>query len=69
LGNPGILNVTGIEFAHPTGVSDYSPPEGSVLIIGGHIGVMQAQGLHIALEASSEDLLLAAARALEPVPS
>ena len=56
-------------FGFQRGVSDYSPPKGSVLIIGGHIGVMQAQGLHIALEASSEDLLLAAARALEPVPS
>jgi hypothetical protein len=46
------------------GVRDYSPPDGSVLVFGGRIGVMQAHGVHLALEASSEDLLLAAARAL-----
>lgn len=51
------------------GVANYSPPEGSVLIIGGRIGLMQAGGLHLALEGSSEDVLVAAARALEPMPS
>lgn len=51
------------------GVSNYSPPAGSVLIIGGRIGLMEAGGLHLALEASSEDLLLAAAQAIGPMPS
>ena len=50
------------------GVLNYSPPEGSVLVFGGHIGVMQRDGLYLALEASDVELLLAAARALEPVP-
>jgi hypothetical protein len=40
-----------------------------VLIFGGHIGVMQADGVHVALEASSEEALLATARALAPVPN
>jgi hypothetical protein len=51
------------------GVANYSPPQGSLLIIGGRLGLMQAGGLHLALEGSSEDLLLAAARALAPMPS
>jgi hypothetical protein len=51
------------------GVSNYSPREGTVLIFGGHIGVMQADGVHVALEASSEEALLATARALAPVPN
>jgi hypothetical protein len=51
------------------GVSKYSPPEGSLLIIGGRIGQMQKNGLHIALEASNEQTLIAAAQALEPMGS
>jgi hypothetical protein len=51
------------------GVSDYSPPEGSLLIVGGTIGIMQQDGLHLALEASREDLLLAVARDMQQVPS
>jgi hypothetical protein len=50
------------------GVRHYSPPAGSILVFGDHIAVMQENGLHLALESSSEELLLAAARALEPVP-
>jgi hypothetical protein len=50
-------------------VTNYSPPEGSILVFDSGTAVMQAGGLHIALEASSEDLLLAAARRLERVPS
>lgn len=46
------------------GVEGYSPPEGTVLVFGGTIGVMQRHGLHIALEGSSEQLLVDAARAL-----
>jgi hypothetical protein len=51
------------------GASNYSPPEGSVLIVGGRIGIMKQDGLHLALEASSEDLLLALARDLQQMPS
>jgi hypothetical protein len=51
------------------GVLNYSPPEGSLLLFGGRIGIMQADGLHLALEGSSEDVLVAAARALQPMPS
>lgn len=50
-------------------VTHYSPPEGSILVFDNGIAVMQKHGLYVALEASSEGLLLAAARALEPVPS
>lgn len=46
------------------GVEGYSPPGGSVLVFGKTIGVMQSHGVHIALEGSSEQLLLDAARAL-----
>lgn len=51
------------------GVRNYSPPEGSLLLVGSRIGIMQADGLHLALEGSSEDVLVAAARALEPMQS
>lgn len=51
------------------GVENYSPPEGSVLIIGGRIGLMQTDGLHLMLNAPNEDTLLTAARTLEPMPS
>lgn len=47
------------------GVLNFSPPEGTVLLFGEHIGVMQNHGIYAALEGSSERLLIAAARALE----
>jgi hypothetical protein len=50
-------------------VMNYSPPEGSILVFAAGIAVMQKDGLYAALDASSEDVLLAAARALERVPS
>jgi DNA-directed RNA polymerase specialized sigma24 family protein len=49
-------------------VVNYSPPEGSLLVFDAGIAVMQKDGLYLALEASSEGLLLAAARALERLP-
>jgi len=49
------------------GVLGYSPPKGSVLVFGGRIGVMQAAGVHIALEAYSENILIEAAKALRPI--
>jgi hypothetical protein len=50
-------------------VTNYSPPEGSILVFDSGKAVMQTDGLYIAFDASSEDLLLAAARTLERVPS
>ena len=48
-------------------VTNYSPPEGSILVFDTGLGVMQKDGLYVALEASSERVLLVAARALERV--
>ena len=50
-------------------VTNYSPPEGSILVFDARIAVMQKDGLHFALDASSRGLLLAAARTLERVPA
>jgi hypothetical protein len=50
-------------------VAGYIPPEGSVLVAYGVMGAMQEDGVHLTIRASSEELLLAAARALEPVPA
>jgi hypothetical protein len=47
--------------------SSYIPPEGSVLLTGRE-GAMHVDGVHVTIEASSEELLMAAARALQPVP-
>jgi hypothetical protein len=44
------------------------PPEGSVLVMSGRLAVMQRNGFYISIEASDDDLLLATARALEPLP-
>jgi hypothetical protein len=51
------------------GATGYVPPEGSIVVFGGGIGLLRAHGVDVHIEASSEDLLLAAARALRPVPS
>ena len=49
------------------GVRNYSPPEGKLLVFGnGTIGVMQKHGVHLFLDASSADLLTAAAKSLAP---
>jgi DNA-directed RNA polymerase specialized sigma24 family protein len=50
-------------------VTNYSPPEGSILVFDARIAVMQKDGLYFVLDASSKGLLLAAARKLERVPS
>jgi hypothetical protein len=63
-----VSETLGLHPGFQRGVSSYSPPEGTILVFGGDIGVMQRGGVHLALEASSEDVLLAAARALEPAP-
>jgi hypothetical protein len=52
------------------GVGDYVPPEGWVFIAAsGRMGALQVKGgLHVTIEASSAELILSAARALEPMP-
>lgn len=50
-------------------VMHYAPPEGSILVFDGRIALMQKDRLYVAIEASSEGVVLAAARALERVPS
>lgn len=51
------------------GAGTYVPPEGSVFIAAGaRTGVLQVAGVHITIEARDEEAILAAARALEPMP-
>jgi hypothetical protein len=51
------------------GVSRYVPPEGSLFIAaGGHMGALAVDGVYVSIEASSEKLMLSAARALQPMP-
>jgi hypothetical protein len=51
------------------GVSRYVPPEGSLFIAaGGHMGMLVVDGVYVAIQASSEKLMIQAARALEPMP-
>jgi hypothetical protein len=55
--------------AFQRGVRNYVPPEGQLLVFGaGNIGIMQSHGIHVFLEASSTDTLVAAARSLVPRP-
>ena len=51
------------------GALGYFPPEGMVVVFGGKIAKLRHSGLYLAIEASSEDVMLAAARALEPMPN
>jgi hypothetical protein len=46
----------------------YDPKAGTILVTPPNRGYLEVGGLHLSIDASSEDLLLAAARALEPVP-
>lgn len=47
----------------------YVPPEGSILIeASGRTGFLSVDGLYVSIEAPSEELVLTAARALEPMP-
>jgi DNA-directed RNA polymerase specialized sigma24 family protein len=48
-------------------VSNYAPPEGSILLFDFGRAVMHKDGLYLALDASSDRLLLTAARTLERV--
>jgi hypothetical protein len=51
------------------GVSRYVPPEGSVFVQAGRqrLGLLQVSGVYVAIDASSEELMLSAARSLEPM--
>lgn len=63
-----ISETTALDDQFQRGVRDYSPPDGKLLVFGdGTIGVMQSHGVHVFLEASDADTLLAAARALAPL--
>jgi hypothetical protein len=47
----------------------YVPPEGSVFLrAGGRFGFLQEDGVFVTIEAETEELILEAARALEPIP-
>jgi hypothetical protein len=49
--------------------SRYVPPEGSILIqAGGRTGLLSVDGLYVSIQAPSDELVLSAARALEPMP-
>ena len=49
------------------GVRNYVPPSGSILLVGPYIGWMRQDGLYLSFEGTSEDLILAAARVLQPM--
>ena len=49
------------------GVRAYTPPEGKLLLFG-NTGVMQSNGIHLFLQASNADTIVAAARSLVPHP-
>jgi hypothetical protein len=51
------------------GVRNFVPPEGSMLVLDGGRASLRKDGVYVALSASSEDILLSAARSLEPVPT
>jgi hypothetical protein len=50
------------------GSSGYVPPEGSMLLVG-RAGFLAIDGVYIGIAASNEELVLSAARALEPMPA
>jgi hypothetical protein len=44
-----------------------APPEGSILVRGTYGGELRKNGVYMLITASSEELVLAAARALQPL--
>ncbi len=50
------------------GSRTYWPSDGKVIVFGRTIGKLKVGGIYVALEASSEALLVSAARALRPYP-
>jgi hypothetical protein len=68
----GKPHVTLSEWAHAgpdfdRGARGYVPPEGSIILFG-RMAKLRSDGIYTLIEASSEDLILSAARALEPMP-
>jgi len=51
------------------GPAEYTPPEGSALLTGGPNALMHEEGVYLNIGGSSQELVLEAARALEPVPA
>lgn len=51
------------------GPPEYAPPEGSALLTGGRSALLHEDGVYLNIVASSQELVLEAARALEPVPA
>jgi hypothetical protein len=49
------------------GAGNFVPAEGSIVVFGGRIGNLRQDGVFVAIEASSEKILLSAARALRPL--
>jgi len=65
-------HLTVVETTQPSpfdrGAGSYVPPNGSVFVAaGGRSGVLEVNGIHVTIEASDEDAVLAAARVLEPM--
>lgn len=50
-------------------VTGFVPSEGSLLVTGKRSGLLALDGVYVSIGASSEELVLGAARALEPMPS
>ena len=65
-------HVTLTETTHPWPLrrgGTYEPPDGSIFVAaGGRNGTVREDGLYVHIEASSEELILSAGRALKPMP-
>lgn len=62
-------HVNGIDAPGVTEGGGYVPPEGSMLLVGKRAGFLAIDGVYVGIAASSEELVLSAARALEPMPA
>ena len=71
-GRPGepylrLTEATSVFEGFERGVRKYVPPEGSLLLVGSSAATLRKDGLYVSVTGSSEELVLAAARALEPL--
>ena len=65
------VSIREVSRLHPgfvTGTRNYVPPEGTMRLTG-RTGFLQRDGVYVTIEASSEELVIAAARALGPLPA
>jgi hypothetical protein len=68
LGGQPHVTITQTTEPFPRG-GTYEPPDGSIfLAVGARNGNLVVDGLYVAIEGSSEELIVSAARALEPMP-